>query len=197
MENERIRAAMTKKGRDGDCEIAITGLTPREFEMFEGFLHGTQRIELNREGRLKSLPVYAEAPGPMRDPLLVDFWPLNPPPYQLKIWKYDEIHDYSFPSLIMQHVGAMGDDYRNQASTAISFGFQPLRSPRGLDGRYWEIWYLPFFEAAKGELAEHIKTLKGKPVSEQVTSVVQFLCRNVRFGTLNVDVQRAALVIED
>jgi len=77
----------------------------------------------------------------------------NPAPVQRSPAVPDrETHD---PSCFVQHIGAGLRDtaYARSYARMVSVGFILLRSPRGLDNKYWEVWYLPGMFFLKGELA--------------------------------------------
>lgn len=108
------------------------------------------------------------------------------------------------PHFDLAHLGAGAGDcdprvaYEREARKIESWGFFCMRSRRGPDGRYWEIWRLQGYWDAKGELEAFIKYMdRSNPTSEiKVRAVIDWLCRNVRFGTLDVSNQRAALTFD-
>lgn len=65
-------------------------------------------------------------------------------------------------------------------------GFSPMRSPRGEDGRYWEVWFLGGAYAAKGPV-------KGATLHE----VLRWIVREVRPGSIDLVTQRLALGVPD
>lgn len=85
--------------------------------------------------------------------------------------------------------------YEREARKLESWGFFCMRSRRGPDGRYWEIWRLNGFWSAQNELETLCKRLDKDRLNceQKISAVVDWLCQNVRFGTLDVSIQRAAL----
>jgi len=56
-------------------------------------------------------------------------------------------------SIFVQHIqGYEADSYAPKAKRMRAAGFVRLRSSKGRDGKYWEIWYLCGAWAAKGEI---------------------------------------------
>lgn len=110
---------------------------------------------------------------------------------------------YCSPHLTIQHLLGYGydrEDYRREALKLQSWGFHCMRSRRGNDGKYWEIWYLPGYFAATGDLRLFINAQRGtpaKPDHKITEKVVDWLCLNARFGTLDVSAQRAAMCAPD
>jgi len=101
------------------------------------------------------------------------------------------------PSIIIQHLcGYNFSDpgYKAAADSLEMFGFECLRSRRGLSGKYWELWLLPYLRAAKDRLRDAIDFRT--ETESQVKAAVSFLCCHVSFGTLDVCVQRAAMVVD-
>lgn len=115
-------------------------------------------------------------------------------------------------------------NYAFYAARLIRWGFACLRSQRDDSGQFHEQWYLPGLWAAKEELKAAIDALDphifdtnaeeflrnalsakenpGPPKNEEerqkraLKTAVSFLCRNASFGTLDVSIQRAAMVID-
>lgn len=107
------------------------------------------------------------------------------------------------PHFDLAHLGAGYDGpdrpqdvYEREARKVESWGFYCLRSRRGPGGRYWEIWRLNGYWSAENELARFCKQTEKLSCEDRIRAVVDWLCRNVRFGTLDVSIQRAALTIE-
>ena len=75
------------------------------------------------------------------------------------------------------------------------WGFDCLRSKRGKKGRFWEIWYLPGFWRATEELKEAIDKA-GKNTPERTKAAIAFLAKNAQFGSMDISVQKLAMVID-
>jgi len=66
------------------------------------------------------------------------------------------------PAFYVQHIcGYGGHNYQERAGALRMRGFSCLRSKRGVDGRFWEVWYLSGRWAAeydlRGKSTEEIK----------------------------------------
>lgn len=122
-----------------------------------------------------------------KDPRIVDDIPQQP-------------MGLSLPAILIQHLCGYSrspENYTYQAITLRQAGFECLRSRRGLDGRFWEVWMLPYLESAQGELRDVLQDLpRAAPTEDKVRRAVSWLCANVSFGTLDVTVQRAAAVYD-
>jgi hypothetical protein len=66
-----------------------------------------------------------------------------------------------------------------------AIGFQQMRSPRGEDGKYWEVWYLPGAWAAEGQL-------KGKKLNE----IIRFVAKECCPGSIDLVRQHMALTVD-
>ena len=73
--------------------------------------------------------------------------------------KKDET-DRSDCSVFAQHICGYGGNYEERARRLENAGFSCLRSRRGKDGKYWEIWYLPGLWAYEGPTAKKKKKTK-------------------------------------
>jgi hypothetical protein len=99
------------------------------------------------------------------------------------------------PSIIIQHLCGYHytpENYKRQAEYLESLGFECLRSRRGADARYHELWLLSGLWSAKGGLKESLGN-GGSYGNKELNKAVKFLCRNASFGTLDVSFQRAAM----
>jgi hypothetical protein len=195
-----------------ECRKTLGNLTSEEGGLVDGCVCGYQWISVEG-GRLVSYRRFDELPSPVTDPLMAPFW-RRPTPGKTEIqhqifasddWPTPSPH-FSIQSLC--GYGYSPERYATEAAKLERYGFQCLRSRRSEDGRYWEIWYLPGDWAARGELREAIETAPKHPFTNteagakkewaaKIEVVVQFLCRNVSFGTLDVSGQRAAMVVPD
>ncbi len=107
---------------------------------------------------------------------------------------------WHFPSFIVRGVGAGGGGYGPAAQRLIDAGFECMRSRRGRDGHYWELWFLPSSTFARGTLKEAIGKLKSEQPKlwlDECRVVIDWLISNVDFGSAEVVVQRAALSYDD
>jgi hypothetical protein len=200
---KKIRVTGTQHRRCDQGDVTVGELTPEEMETMEAFTLGTCWIRVSEEGRLEKRERFAELPGPIEDPHILPKWvPLidwtkeapflcnpQPPLPEEPDPKYDH------PAFIVKYLcGYNNTPYEIEARKLQSYGFECLRSRRGNDGRFWEIWYLPGYYHAKGELRSAME-LESDSV-KQITIAINFLCRHVSFGALDVCYQRAAMVID-
>ncbi|EKE24906.1 MAG: hypothetical protein ACD_5C00359G0001 [uncultured bacterium] len=150
-------------------------------------------------GRLEVAAKKKDLPKPTEDEEMLPFWRRQVPgSYQLELFKV-AVPKYSSPAIIIQSLcgyNYTSENYKYTAELLESYGFECLRSRRGNDGKYWEVWILPGLWSAKGELekALHGLDLGSKKILERA---IKFFCRNVQFGTLDVSFQRAAMPVPD
>ncbi len=157
------------------------------------------------DGKLEFVPIWKELPGPTEDVEMMPFWRLPTKEEKVsvpKLFDLEPLPPNSSPSISIQSLCGYNyseENYRANAARLESFGFHCLRSRRGSNAQFWEIWYLPGLWSAKGELKDFVDSERerGKKDEPRLTqAVIDFLCRNVSFGTLDVSVQRAAMVID-
>ncbi len=149
-------------------------------------------------GRLLTISRWEPLPAPAQDETMMPFWqPMLPGPTQM-VFREVPVHLGMDAGIIIESVCGYyytPENYRAETAKLEEFGFECLRTRRGPDGKFWEMWYLSGAWSAAGRLKD---TLVGiKDPKEQVDEMVRFLCKNVQFGSLNVTWQRAAMVIED
>lgn len=201
---------MEKNGRKkvqinewGPGFVKIEGLTEDERDKIEGMVRGCFWVTGVEKGELKFINTKEELPSPEKDDDMLPFWRKHQDGdgVQLKLKDLDvEEKDWGkhhSPSIFIQHLCGYNytpDNYRYVAKQLQSYGFECMRSRRGSDGKFWEIWFLPGLWCAKGALEKAIKD-KGNRESE-LGRAIDFLCRNSSFGALDVSVQRAAMTMD-
>ena len=177
--------------------VRIEGLTTDEVEDFQAMMLGECFLRKKKRGRLERKEAGTTFPDPKIDPFIAESWqteehPQKPP----KKFEYGPIKHH-FPSIIIQHLCGYGyteKRYKQTAATLEDYGFACLRSRNGRDGKHWEVWFLPGLFMAEGELKVAIH---GKKTDEtKMKAALEILGRNVSFGTLDVCVQRMAMVID-
>ena len=166
---DAIRQSMSyvAKKEDGrGCSIKFDNLTPEELEKIQYALSSSCGWIRFNEGRLEVLERYDTAPIQEADPLMAGFWTPKPPvkaiefpkpPFAPKVFEFDEVGDYSFPGILVQHLCGYNwtpDNYQAQVKKMESWGFACLRSKRGGEGKYWEAWFLPSLYQACGALGD-------------------------------------------
>jgi len=182
--------------------LSLTNLTAREKEYIEGMVNNNFWVTVT-DGRLEMIPRREELPAPAKDETLAPFWmPENPPQgKQVKLFEVD-MHEHSVPSICIKHLCGYYftlENYKIQTELLESFGFSCLRSRRGIDGLFDEVWLLPSIWFAEGELKEVLtypEDLRCN-VKKGIDAAVSFLCRKTSFGTLDIAFQRASMPIPD
>jgi hypothetical protein len=179
--------------------FSLQNATPEEIEMLQGMIENRFWVSVNDEGRLVKHNKLSDVPGPVDDEDMMPFWtPAVSGQVQLELPLAPTMPEHSSPGFLIQGLGAgmpfAVDGYVRQAQILESFGFRCLRSQRDPNnGRYYEIWYLGHFVFARGELEELISKHKTLSTHEKKDMVIRFLCSRVRFGSLDVKWQVAAL----
>ncbi len=207
---------------NGDSgSITISG-TRDEIDQVRAMLTGASRLVMTDEGP-QSIPVYLPVPDAVEDPMIPPKWAIKMPPVgkatladlaraegavkpPMKVREDLQPNEgWHMPAFIVKHLVAYNSavtTYKAEARKLYFWGFECLRSRRGADGKFWELWYLPGTFAAKGELADVVKKAEQQTKDEPARwlavsrAVIDFLCKNCHFGCADVTVQRAAMVIE-
>ena len=200
----RIKVSSSATGRTGeyDGEIRITGLDPDEVRTLQAMILGAYYTRVDDTGRLEAVSRHEPLPK-ATDEKMLPFWRMATfeEEAQLKMFDMEAMKDrgelhypgFMISSLCGYHYTKEG--YRQEADKLYSYGFQCLRSQRGEDARYWEVWYLSSVFSAKGALADKIKSIKDP--NEQTQEAIRFLMRNVSFGSMDMTQQRAAMILSD
>jgi hypothetical protein len=208
-EKKKIRVTSSKHGRNNENEVSIGNLTPEETNTIEAFVLGSCWIRVSEDGRIERRERFEKLPDPISDPYSPPKWIsaidwtkeapflVNPIPALPEEPK----PSYEDPGFIVRYLcGYNNTPYEYEARKLQSYGFECLRSRRGPDGRFYEIWFLPSRYFAKGELEDAIDLRTSKngesEQSSKTSVVVNFLCNHVSFGTLDVCYQRAAMVVD-
>lgn len=185
-------------GEDGHVKLeALTGV---EMERFQGTLLGHWWMRGN-EGRLEFAPAHLY-PNPTDDTKVPE-WRMTAE--EGVVGEYQSVlfdsarrrESWISPSLTIQHLCGYHytkEAYKEYADVLERYGFACLRSRRGDDGRFHEHWFLPGLWCAKGTLKEKLARVEK---DAQLDVAIEFLCKTVQFGTLDVSLQRAAMVIDD
>lgn len=195
--------------------VTISGLTESEAGKIQSAVGGLAWFRIV-DGKLETHSAVRPLPDPVEDEAMLPFWKHHSP-YQLELKEvnasFEELKDdvvYSphitISSLCGYHYTK--ENYQKQAEKLESYGFIQMRSKRGNDGRYWEVWYLPGIWAARGALQEVVAKITEKAKTwedphgrrkekESFDAVIRFLRVDVQFGSLDVSVQRLAMVMDD
>lgn len=178
-------------GRGG---ITLANLKQEEVENLEAMVHNHFWVTVT-DGRLETIRRKKDLPGPADDEELLPFWRREKSGTgQVELFEVN-IPQHQSPSIIIQHLCGhhyTPENYKRQAEFLESLGFECLRSRRGADARFYEIWLLPGLLFARGALKETMENV-GFCGKKELDKAVKFLCRNVSFGTLDVSYQMAAM----
>lgn len=189
----------------GQGSITISDLTEEDAEKLEGCIRGGMWWAICKEGKMVFYPNYQALPNPTEDLDMLPFWRKASDlvtDQQPNLLEIDHLYDHSSPSIQITSLCGYAytpENYKEQAERLESYGFECLRSRRSNDARYIEVWYLPGLWAAKGDLAEYLNEFKGKALcsADECKKAVRFLGERVQFGSLDVCVQRLAMVMDD
>ncbi len=209
-----IRIASWSSGL-GSNSIQITGLTQEEADKLLNAVRGLSWFTVE-EGRLKTSPCNLPLPDPIHDEQMLPFWRQfsnNQIQGELLNKVFEDMSDdvIYMPHFMIQSLCGYDytpENYMRESEKLVSWGFIQTRSKRGEDGGYWEFWYLPGVWRVKGDLKEVVDGITDKAKTwedphgrrkdkECYKAVLNFLSRNVSFGTLDVSVQRFCMVADD
>ncbi len=190
---EKIRVSMTSSDR-----IEIGGLNQEEVQTLQSMVLGGHWCIVTPDGRLQSQSRWEPLPAPAQDETMMPFWqPMIPGSAQTELQGI-EMPLGAQASLVIEHVCGYHytpENYRSEVEKLKGFGFECLRSRRGPDARFWEIWRLAGLWSAQGQLKDALAGINNP--KEQVDEAIRFLCRNASFGSLDVCWQRAAMQADD
>lgn len=182
--------------------VTLGGLKDDESDLIQAAVHGHQWVTV-KEGRLSAVPAHNPLPDPVEDPEMLPFWRKRQPgsaEMQEVLLDTDELRDHSSPSIYISSLCGYfytPERYKDEANRLQDWGFVSMRSQRGTDGRYWEVWYLCGIWAAKNELKEAIETGKKQTNKAKLERALDFLRRSSAFGSLDVSIQKLAMPVPD
>jgi len=205
----------TKSYGPDSSSIEIKGLTREEADQLLGSIRGHSWFTVE-DGRLKVAPRHEPLPDPTQDEGMLPFWRKfehHQPQGELVARVFEEmsadaIYEPHFAIQSLCGYNYSRENYAIESEKLTSYGFTQMRSKRAEDGSYWEIWYLPGVWFAKGDLKEVIDKITSRAKSwedphgkrkkrECFEAVLEFIRRNVSFGTLDVSIQRMCAVMGD
>lgn len=195
-------SARDRRNRE-ELTIMISGLQDGEIEMFESAIGNCSWIMADEDGRIQSIPKYKALPDPIDDDDMLPFWSKTKDENietSLKETPVDT-SKHPHPQIIISSLCGYNyspENYRIQARRLKDFGFEQMRSQRDSAGRFTEHWFLEYSGAAEGNLKLFIDKLGNNIKAQQrLDAIIDFLCKNVSFGSLEIAYQRAAMVISD
>lgn len=195
-QEEKIRVT-SHGGYDGS--ISLTGFSKEGLEkMLASMQSGAYYVQV-KNGKLIAVPTWEEIPRPTEDKTMTPFWRRHTDSKQPELFdEYEHSKQKGMsPSISIQHLCGYNYTERGyiwEAEKLESYGFQCLRSRRGGDAKFWEIWFLPGLWSAKGDLGENVK--RSEDNEEKLRIALEFLRHKVSFGTLDVSSQRMAMSME-
>jgi hypothetical protein len=204
--DQRVKITSTTRSAQHywGSQVTLSHLTADELNAVEAMMLGLCWLRVTDDGRIERKDRFDEEPRPENDPMIPPSW------YERTDWtgrvkieyaRTPDLPEEAKPTegccarITVQHLcGYNKTPYKYEAGKMQSFGFECLRSRRGRDGRFWEVWFLPGFYAAAGGLKDALKGIEGEV--EKVDRAIDFLCKHVSFGSLEVGWQRACMVID-
>lgn len=200
----RMTSRTTDPNKSFGCEATLSHMTPEDLDKLNSMVVGASWLRTTEDGRFESVDRFEPLPAPGEDPCLPPCWYRRTNTSGKVIIEYARIPDIpeedgpalgARAQITIQHLcGYNNVPYEYEAGKLQSYGFECLRSRRDEAARFFEIWFLPGFWTAQGDLKEHIESAGDEP--GRVKRAVDFLCYHVSFGTLHVGYQRACIVIE-
>lgn len=191
----------------GDGKITIGGLTQDNIEKIMAAINSDAYYIRISEKKIEAVPRYQPLPSPMEDSTMLPFWRMATKEEvgQFEIFGDDACNNevYYSPVIIIQ--GLCGyyytpEKYKYYAEKLVSYGFDCLRSRRGEDGKFWELWYMPLF-LARGELGTKLSLVNESETEERKNAklkmTVEFIREEIQFGSLDVTVQKLAMATPD
>ncbi|MEI7452344.1 MAG: hypothetical protein WCK37_04060 [Candidatus Falkowbacteria bacterium] len=196
----------------GNGELTITGLSQEEIEKIYGAINfGNSYIKVE-DGQLKTVPKFKDLPGPIADKSMLPFWRQASEEEMAQGTLFNnaifEKEDYRSPSIIIQSLCGYfytPEKYQLYAKKLESYGFECLRSRRDPNAKFLEFWYLPGLWAAKNQLKEVIDSIQIKEGEKlwknldprKTEAALNFLGTDIKFGTLDVSIQKLAMPIPE
>jgi hypothetical protein len=183
--------------------VTITGLDTSEVEKVQAAVKAGSQWMKVQDGRIDFHPAVKELPEPTEDSMLPFWRPLREGEGVVQeelLSSAEEItENHGSPAILIQHLCGYyytPERYRVQAEQLESWGFECMRSRRGKEGGYWEIWYLPGLWSAKGSLKQAIG--EERPSTKKAYErAIEHIRRRASFGTCDVAVQRLAMGVPD
>ena len=176
----------------GGDTVTFKGLSSEENEKMQGVANGMWWVKIV-EGKAVFMPAYKQLPPPIEDEEVLPFWGPRQS-VRFEVFEISSNKHHNDTSIIIQSICAYSyssENYKGKSEKLESYGFDCLRSRRGNDGQYWEIWYLPGLWAAKGSLQAVISPTKDE--KKKIQKALDFLATDIRFGSLDLCVQRMAM----
>jgi hypothetical protein len=195
----------------GDGKIEFQGLNSEELDTLENAMQRGQYWVRVINGRLVKASVHSPLPELTPDGLMTPHFAGersldhagDPDMSRIRnVVDYDTGSLYS-ASLIIQHITAAINrprsdrDYAEAAARLESYGFECMRSRRGRNGQFWELWFIPGLWCAQGDLKRAVEPCKESGHATMLKAATRFLCGcPVPFATLDICCQKAAITFD-
>lgn len=197
----RVGSSSVTRSSSGACSITVANLTRAELEAMESFLCGCSYLRVV-DGRLSAYHVYEPLPDAESDPIVGPHWEGG------TVREFGGVpagEGWHLPGITIEALGAgsLGNSERKRSQEmVIDCGFECLRSRRDGSGRLSELWVLSSLTFARGRLAAHLETWRGKGKPHwhrDVEEACRFIAQDlrVRFGSMDITIQRWALCNSD
>ena len=207
----RPKVRISQQGGGGreqnSFSITLTDLTKAESDAIEAAVHGHSYIRIV-DGRVWAYDANKPLPKPEEDPIMVRYWDRAGEITEV-LNGSSTVNGWHSPDIYISHL--LGKDVQRDMSLLESYGFFCMRSRREQSAGYWEIWRLPVWRA-DGGLQVHMSRWKeankdllrgdeqrATAWQQEVNEIARYIARDARieFGTLDVSVQRWAMVYDD
>lgn len=191
-----IRVSSYGGGTEHDGgSVTITGLSRKEVENLLAMVAGACFIG-NKNDQLVVYSNFKDLPGPIDDPVMYPFWrkPHQEEIAQISLFDervFETTSEHASPAIYISSICGYyytEAKYQLYVERLLSYGFECLRSKRGDDAHFWELWYLPGVWSAKGDLKNHLK----QKDSKDIKVAIEFIRGHVEFGSLSVSTQKLA-----
>lgn len=190
---------------NGNGSITISGINENELELFHSVFAGVNWF-CAQNGVAKFAPLLQPLPNPIEDEEMLPFWKKEPENQMEQMEMFNVVFEELTRNVLLHaHITITGlcgyaytpENYKFQSKKLISYGFIQMRSMRGSDGKYWEQWYLPGTWHADGDLKEFVEKIPDSATEqEKIKAVINFLAENASFGSLDVSIQRLAMMMD-
>lgn len=184
--------------------VTLCGLNEGDIDKIREIINGGNYYFTVIEGGAVFIPRFQQLPDPVLDEKMYPYWrhPLAHETAQAEFVNcaIEDFGEHDSPAIYISHLCAYSytpEKYKEYAERLNSYGFECMRSQRGRDGKFWEVWYLPFLLCAKGELEIALNNCIGKTEKEKLGVAIDLLKQRINFGSLSVSVQKCAVVMED
>jgi hypothetical protein len=184
--------------------VTLCGLNEGDIDKIRAITNGGKYYFTVIEGEAVFIPRLQQLPDPVVDEKMYPHWrhalPHETAQEEFVNCAIEDFGEHDSPAIYISHLCAYSytpEKYKEYAERLKSYGFDCMRSQRGKNGRFWEVWYLPFLLCAKGELEIALNSCIGKTEKEKLGVAIDYLKQRIKFGSLSVSVQKCATRIED